>query len=475
MTDRVDSAHRPALDAGAATPGDLFGHPRGLTFLFATEMWERFSYYGMRALLVLYMTKYLLLRGHAENTLGLASVRNALEAIFGPLDIQPLSSQIYGFYTALVYLTPIFGGLLADRVLGQRRTVVVGAVLMAIGHFMMAVEQLFLFALLALILGSGAFKPNISTQVGGLYAPGDHRRDRAYSIFYVGINIGAFLAPLVCGTLGEEAGWHYGFAAAGVGMLIGLSIYLYALPLLPADELQKAKAGQIVRRPLDRNEARSIIALLVLFIPTTLFWATYEQSGNTIVLWADANTDRALDLLGFATQIPTTWFLAFNPFMIFAFTPFVVALWTRQAARGSEPSTIAKMALGCFGIALAYAIMAIAALHAGGGKASWLWLFGFFVILTIGELYLSPVGLSLVTKIAPVRILSMMMGVWLATSFLGGFLAGWLGSFWSRMEKPEFFLMIAAIAALAGAIIFACRWLLARRTARLGGTIFRFL
>ena len=357
-------------------------------------------------------------------------------------------------------MTPIFGGLLADRVLGQRRTVVIGAVLMAIGHFMMAVEQLFLFALLALILGSGAFKPNISTQVGGLYAPGDHRRDRAYSIFYVGINIGAFLAPLVCGTLGEEAGWHYGFAAAGVGMLIGLSIYLYALPLLPADELQKAKAGQIVRRPLDRNEARSIIALLVLFIPTTLFWATYEQSGNTIVLWADANTDRALDLLGFATQIPTTWFLAFNPFMIFAFTPFVVALWTRQAARGSEPSTVAKMALGCFGIALAYAIMAIAALHAGGGKASWLWLFGFFVILTIGELYLSPVGLSLVTKIAPVRILSMMMGVWLATSFLGGFLAGWLGSFWSRMEKPEFFLMIAAISALAGAIIFACRWLL---------------
>ena len=460
MTDRVDSAHRPALDAGVASPGDLFGHPRGLTFLFATEMWERFSYYGMRALLVLYMTKFLLLRGRAENTLGLAGVRNALEAIFGPLDIQPLSSQIYGFYTALVYLTPIFGGLLADRVLGQRRTVVIGAVLMAIGHFMMAVEQLFLFALLALILGSGAFKPNISTQVGGLYAPGDHRRDRAYSIFYVGINIGAFLAPLVCGTLGEEAGWHYGFAAAGVGMLIGLSIYLYALPLLPADELQKAKAGQIVRRPLDRNEARSIIALLVLFIPTTLFWATYEQSGNTIVLWADANTERALDLLGFATQIPTTWFLAFNPFMIFAFTPFVVALWTRQAARGSEPSTIAKMALGCFGIALAYAIMAIAALHAGGGKASWLWLFGFFVILTIGELYLSPVGLSLVTKIAPVRILSMMMGVWLATSFLGGFLAGWLGSFWSRMEKPEFFLMIAAISALAGAIIFACRWLL---------------
>ncbi|HEY1745902.1 MAG TPA: peptide MFS transporter [Xanthobacteraceae bacterium] len=460
MTDHVDSVRPPASDAGATSHSDLFGHPRGLTFLFGTEMWERFSYYGMRSLLVLYMTKYLLLHGHAETTLGLAGAKSALEAIFGPLDIQPLSSQIYGLYTALVYLTPIFGGLIADRVLGQRRTVIVGAILMAIGHFMMAMEQLFLFALLAIILGSGAFKPNISTQVGGLYAPGERRRDRAYSIFYVGINIGAFLAPLVCGTLGEEAGWHYGFAAAGVGMLIGLSIYLYALPLLPADELQKARKGHIARRPLDRREWHGVIALLVLFVPTTLFWATYEQSGNTIVLWADANADRGIDLFGLVSQIPTTWFLAFNPFMIFAFTPFVVALWTRQAARGSEPSTIAKMALGCFGVAVAYLIMAIAAFHAGSGKASWLWLFGFFVVLTVGELYLSPVGLSLVTKIAPARILSMMMGVWLATSFVGGFLAGWLGSFWSRMEKPEFFLMIAVIATVAGAIIFACRWLL---------------
>ena len=168
--------------------------------------------------------------------------------MFGPLDVQPLSSQIWGFYTALVYFTPIFGGLLADRVLGQRRTVIIGAVLMAIGHFMMAVEQLFLFALLALILGNGAFKPNISTQVGGLYAPGDPRRDRAYSIFYVGINLGAFLAPLVCGTLGEKVGWHYGFAAAGVGMCIGLAIYLYALPLLPPDELHKARAAHVERQ-----------------------------------------------------------------------------------------------------------------------------------------------------------------------------------------------------------------------------------
>ncbi len=457
MAERTQSAHHSTPSAGIASRDELFGHPKGLAFLFTTEMWERFSYYGMRALLVLYMTKYLLVPGHSNNVVGLAGVKSGLEAVFGPLDLQPLSSQIYGFYTALVYLTPIFGGLLADRVLGQRRMVVLGAILMAIGHFMMAIEQLLLFALLVLILGNGAFKPNISTQVGGLYAPGDRRRNRAYSIFYVGINVGAFLAPLVCGTLGEKAGWHYGFAAAGVGMLIGLSIYLYAMPLLPPDELQKARAAHAEKKPLDRGEWRAVVAILVLFIPTALFWATYEQGGNTIVLWADADTDRIIDLFGFTAEIPTTWFLALNPFMIFAFTPFVVALWTRQAARGSEPSTVIKMALGCFGVALAYLIMVAAAWHVGTGKASWLWLFGYFVVITIGELYLSPIGLSLVTKIAPARILSMMMGVWLATSFIGGFLAGWLGSFWTRMEKPAFFLMIAAIAALAGVAILASR------------------
>jgi len=516
VADRTQSAQPSAQHGESVAGGDLFGHPSGLTFLFTTEMWERFSYYGMRALLVLYMTKYLLLPGHAGNVAGLAWLKAALEQVFGPLDVQPLSSQIYGFYTALVYLTPIFGGLLADRVLGQRRTVVIGAALMAIGHFMMAVQSLFLFALLALILGNGAFKPNISTQVGGLYTPGDHRRDRAYSIFYVGINIGAFLAPLVCGTLGEEAGFHYGFAAAGVGMLIGLSIYLYALKFLPPDQLHArpvARADAEINPPLEgegrdtrfdrgerggvtavpanspppgslsradlpptggggqlglaphqqtntlsRTDWRGIVAILVLFIPTALFWATYEQGGNTIVLWADANTDRTIGLFGFNAAIPTTWFLAFNPFMIFAFTPLVVALWSRQAARGTEPSTVSKMALGCFGAALAYLIMATAAWHAGAGQASWLWLFGFYVVITIGELYLSPVGLSLVTKIAPARIVSMLMGVWLATSFVGNFLAGYIGSFWSRMEKPEFFLLVAAIAALAGLIIFLCRW-----------------
>src|SRR3981189_3466195 len=283
----------PTADLIRAKPAELFGHPRALSYLFATEMWERFSYYGMRALLVLYMVKYLLGPEHAGAVIGLAALKRALEIPFGPLDIQPLASQIYGLYTGLVYLTPIFGGLLADRVLGHRPTPVIGASLMALGHFMMAFESLFLFALLTLILGNGAFKPNMSAQVGALYGPGDPRRDRAYSIFYVGINLGAFLAPLVCGTLGEEAGWHYGFAAAGIGMLMGLAISLYASPKLRPAGLFAPQNKQ----PLGPDERRAIAALLILFVPVSLFWATYEQQGNTIALWGDTHTARHIDLL----------------------------------------------------------------------------------------------------------------------------------------------------------------------------------
>ena len=434
---------------------ELFGHPRGLTFLFATEMWERFSYYGMRALLVLYMVKLLLLPGHADNVIGLGALKSLFASVSGSVDVQPFSSHIYGLYTGLVYLTPVFGGMLADRVLGQHRTILLGAAMMAIGHFMMAFESLFLIALTMLILGNGAFKPNMSAQVGGLYAPGDPRRDRAYSIFYVGINLGAFLAPLVCGTLGEELGWHYGFTAAGVGMTMALAIYLYAMPALPPDELHKAKAAGIEKKPLDRNERRGILALIALFVPTTLFWATYEQQGNTIVLWADDYTDRTINLIFWHGQIPITWFQAFNPFLIFVFTPFIIALWAWQARRGREPSTVTKMSIGCFGVTLANLIMVAAAWQAAGDEASWLWLLGYFVVITIGELYLSPIGLSLVSKVAPARMVSMLMGLWLATSFAGNLIAGWLGSFWSSMDKMTFFLMIAGIALIASAVILA--------------------
>ena len=221
-------------ETGARTaPRAFLGHPIGLSVLFGTEMWERFSFYGMRSLLVLYLTQYLLLPGHIEGVWGYTAIRSGFEFFAGPLDIQPLSSLIYGLYTGLIYMTPLLGGWIADRFIGQKRVVIIGIVLMALGHFMMAVESLLFPALLLLVFGGGMFKPNTTSQVGSLYAPGDTRRDSAYSIFYVGINIGAFLSPLVCGTLGETVGWHYGFAAAGVGMLFALAVYLCGLQHAP--------------------------------------------------------------------------------------------------------------------------------------------------------------------------------------------------------------------------------------------------
>jgi POT family proton-dependent oligopeptide transporter len=323
---------------------------------------------------------------------------------------------------------------------------------MAIGHFMMAFEPLFLFALTMLILGNGAFKPNMSAQVGGLYAPGDPRRDRAYSIFYVGINVGALLAPLICGTLGEEIGWHYGFAAAGIGMTIALLIYIRALRILPPDELHRVKRTDNADTPLDRRERLRIVALLPLFAPTTLFWATHAQQGNTIVLWADDHTNRYIDL------------------------PF----WHgRSRSPGSRRSILFDHRLHAFpGQALGASGEArqrtwdrdqnVARLPRGGdrqldppaqpggrrgrGQAgcgcspiSW--------SLRWASSTSRRSDLSLVSKLAPVRMVSMLIGLWLATSFGRQFPRGWLGSFWSGMDKLMFFLMIVGIAALAGAVI----------------------
>src|SRR6476646_10289991 len=240
-----------AREGIAVRTPDLFGHPRGLTFLFTTEMWERFSYYGMRAILVLYLVNFLLLPGHAENVAGYYAIKGIFEAMVGhTLDVQPFSSMIYGFYTGLVYLTPFFGGLIADRWLGQRYSVIVGGVLMAIAEFTLMLPQLFFLGLLLLILGNGFFKPNISTQVGNLYKPGDSRINRAYSIFYVGINVGAFFSPLVCGTLGEHVAWKWGFFAAGIGMVIGQLIYVFALRTLPDDRIARLKYSTEVKKPL---------------------------------------------------------------------------------------------------------------------------------------------------------------------------------------------------------------------------------
>ena len=410
-------------------------------------MWERFSYYGMRALLVLYMVDYLLKPEIAHNVLGLGALQRGLEAISGPLGVQPLASQIYGLYTGLVYLTPIIGGIIADRWIGRTPTVIVGAMLMVAGHFMMAFEHFFLFALMLLILGNGAFKPNIATQVGGLYKPDDPRRDRAYSVFYVGINVGAFFSPLVCGSLGENIGWHYGFASAGVGMAIGLATYLAGLRRLPKQQFQDIPAGAV--NAADPDLTKSLLGLVILLIPSTLFWAAYEQQGNTIALWIEQSTDRRLDLLSWHGEIPVTWFQAINPLMIFAFTPPLIACWSRWAKAGHEPSTIGKMSLGCILLALAYLVMAAAAWSGMPSSASWLWVLPYFAVLTIAELHFSPIGLSLVSNMTSNKSRSTVMGIWLATSFLGNVAAGWIGGFWSTLSHANFFLLIAALGVVA--------------------------
>ena len=408
---------------------NLLGHPRGLFVLFLTEMWERFSYYGMRSLLVYYMIKQLMFT-------------------------QSQASHIYGLYTGLVYLTPFFGGMLADRVLGQRRTVILGAILMAIGHFLMAFQTMFFPALLFLILGNGAFKPNISTQVGALYPAGDPRRDRAFSIFYVGINLGAFFSPLVCGTLGEIYGWHYGFAAAGVGMVGGLLIYLRGQAWLAPDNLTgRKKIGEHASKPLrneDRDRVRGLIAVCLISVA---FWAAYEQQGNTIALWADAYTDRT----AFGREFPASWFQSLNPLIIFLGTPLVTSLWAWQSGKGREPSAVTKMAIGCFLLAAGFLVMVPAAgLHAAdGARVSVCWLFFFTVLVTSGELYLSPVGLSLVTKLSPPQIVSTMMGVWFLSSFIGNYAAGFLGHYWEQLPKETFFLIMAMIGFVAGLAILS--------------------
>ena len=436
--------------------GTFLGHPKGLFILFLTEMWERFSYYGMRSLLVLYMVNHLFIQPDVgARVLGFNAVRGFYESLFHTsFAAQPLSSWVYGLYTGFVYFTPFFGGLLADRILGQRRTVVVGGTLMAIGHFMMASERLFFPALFCLILGNGCFKPNISTQVGLLYPPGDKRRDSAFSIFYVGINIGAFLAPLVCGTLGQRVGWHYGFGAAGVGMVLGLIFYLMNQKYLAQDVLAQRRAEVApVKQKMTREEWLRVGVIIIACAIVASFWAVYEQQGNTLQLLADQNTRWVF----FGLTIPSTWYQAFNPFMIFLFTPLLTSLWGWQRARNQEPTSITKMAMGCVLLGLGFIIMIVAAngLSAADAKRSILWLVGSTVVYTFGELYLSPIGLSFVTKVAPVRIVSMMMGVWFLANFIGNYMTGYLGTFYEKIPHAQFFTLMTAIAVVAGLVLFA--------------------
>ena len=442
-----------ASPAPTSLDRSFFGHPKGLAILFMTEMWERMSYYGMRSLLVLYMVNFLFLEPSvAQEVLGFTAVKQFLEGLYGPLETQPLASHIYGLYTGFVYLTPFFGGILADRWLGQRRSVILGGLLMTIGHFLMAFNQLFFLALAFLILGNGAFKPNISTQVGDLYPEGDPRRDGAFTLFYMGINLGAFFSPLICGTLGQKLGWHYGFGAAGVGMVIGLLIYIFGQKHLGIHKSAHQSLKAEGPATLTAHDKKIIGALVVLCALNVVFWGVYEQQGNTMQLWADEKTDWNF----FGWEMPSTWFQSFNPLMIFIFAPLLNIFWKFQSSRGREPSSVTKMAIGCLILGVAFIVMIAAGQmvpEGQKGSVNWLLLTTFF--LTIGELYLSPIGLSLVSKVAPSHMVNMMMGMWFLSSFVGNYLSGFLGTFYDKMDKPSFFGMLALLSGVAAVAMFA--------------------
>ncbi len=397
-----------------------FGQPRGLTILFLTNMWEQFSYYGMRALLVYYMTKQLMIA-------------------------QEDSSLIYGAYTACAYFTPIVGGVIADRLLGKKRAIILGGSIMALGHFMMAFEPLFYPALITIALGNGLFLPSLPSQIDDLYAPGDPRVGWAYNVYYVGVNIGGFLAPLICGTLGELYGWHYGFGAAGIGMVAGLCIYLYGQRYLPAQALRPAP--EPIAGPRGRFSRELVLLLVAIGLSVTVFRAAYEQVGNTVALWADAGVDRRAG----AVTIPMTWFQALNPLLVMVMTPPLLVAWRRRAERGGAERPMRKMALGSWIVAGAY--LMLAALGAAGGTAHWLWLVAFFVILTFGELHILPTGLGLFARLAPKGLGATTVAAWYLATFAGSLAAGLVGTLWGRTGHGLFFLILAVFALVAGLLL----------------------
>lgn len=399
-----------------------FGQPRGLTILFLTEMWEKFSFYGMRALQIYYMTKEL----HYT---------------------QANASFIFGAYAAGVYLTPIFGGMIADRWLGRRRAVIIGGLLMAVGHFMMSMESLFFPAMVVIALGNGLFLPNLPSQVPLLYPKGDPRGVAAFNVYYMGVNLGGFLAPLVCGTLGEAYGWHYGFGAAGIGMCLGLLVYIMGGKYLPPDQREEKVAVKAEERSSTRS---NVLLLLSVAFAVMLFRSAYEQTGNTLAIWADSSVDRAV----FGNLIPVTWFQSLNPMFVFMISPLLMAMWSRRAARGLSTPALRQMSMGAFGVGLSYCLLAAVIVASPQGGTSWIWLVVFFALFTLAELYILPVGLGLFATLAPRHFGATTIAAWFLTSFAGNLLSGVIGAGWELVSPQVFF------AGMAGICFVACGLLL---------------
>jgi len=424
-----------------------FGHPRGLSTLFFTEMWERFSYYGMRAFLILYMT--------------------APVAVGGLGFDVPRASSVYGTYTGSVWVTPILGGLVADRMLGAYRSVLLGGIVIALGHFTLALRALpFFYTGLALIVvGTGLLKPNATTLVGSLYDERDARRDAGFSIFYMGINLGAFIGPLLAGGLAQKVDWHLGFACAGVGMTLGLIQYVLGRDRLrPA--MERVASRMRAAAPLAGSPARAgggamlgftpvewgrIAAVVVFFAFAALFWAAYEQAASTLNLFVDRYADRTV--LGWT--VPSSWFVAIQPLFVILLSGVFAWLWVRLGPR--EPSTPAKFSLGLLFAGLSFVLLLPAgavAQRGGGVLVSSLWLVGAYFLQVVGELCLSPVGNSAVTKLAPPRIVGMMMGVWFLSIAAGNKLAGWVAGLSASVPLTTLFGALAGVTLGAAVALF---------------------
>ncbi len=412
-------------------------HPKGLAILFFTEMWERFSFYGMRAILVLYLTKETM---GANPGLGWSNT-DAL--------------ALYGWYTMLVYVMSIPGGYVADRFLGQKKTVFLGGLFIAAGQLTLAIDNMAAFytGLALIITGVGGLKPNISTMVGGLYKQGDSRRDSGFTIFYIGINIGAASAPLLVGYVGEVYGWHYGFGMAGIGMLLGQIVYIWGQKylkevgnLLPVTKTE----GKKERTPLTKIEKDRIIVLLISFLIVIVFWGAYEQAGGLMNLYTKAKINRVV----FGWEIPTSLFQSVPAFFVILLGTGVASFWARRQQKGKEASSLFKMAIGTFIMGFGFLMMSGAALEAATGvKAMLIWLIASYLLQVIGELSISPVALSFITKLAPARYASIMMGIYFAATGLGNKLAGMVGELASNAGELEVFTGIAVFCFAFGALL----------------------
>lgn len=425
------------------------GHPKALYMLFMVEMWERFNYYGMRALLALFMISTVI--GFSKAT----------------------TSKIYGWFTALVYLTPVIGGYLADKYIGKRHSITIGAILMAAGQFTLASYDIIParlalgLGLVLIILGNGFFKPNISSIVGQLYEPNDPRRDGGFTIFYMGINLGAFFAPFVCGYLGEKIAWKYGFAAAGTGMVIGLVWYLLTqkkylgdIGLHPVSQDTTANHDEL-NKPLTQEDWDKIKAIFTFVFFAVFFFAFFEQAGTSLTFFAEEATNRWINLPFIGQwQVPTSYFQAVNPVFIVLLAPIFSKMWINMGRKGTEPSIPNKFGWGLFLQGLGFLVIAIAAsLFLKSGPVGMIWIVALYLFCTLGELCLSPVGLSMVTKLAPAKFMSLLMGVWLMSSFFGNLLAGWLASYYESWKLTTLFSVPAALS-IAFAIVM---WLMVRK------------